>query len=400
MSSGSNSPGLAACSPLLLCRTLQEKKKKNMDALNDVNRGEFTWKINYFTEQHATKLYSEAFTVSGCEWRIVVFPKGNATDHLSLYLDVPDSATLPKGWTRKAKFSLSVIDQANNGLSIRKEKQHDFNATDSGWGYPCFIPLTELHDRTGGYLANDTLLIKAEVYVLTVIPPVNIQPTRPTDKFDSYFTSLEELVNAAETNAVGVGSSSCHQDGASTAEIPTLEEVEKAKQSLKECLSDLFKLNMKERLSEALSTLSSARTGLSPEQQIAIERFRANFSDLTSDFLTFEQDNAEYELHKLQKDRRLFAMKKSHETHILYKQLMDDLAKEEEELKRKMEGVNSRRNKLLSDWEILVVDCEEAKLGYKDELKKLAEVEEKKRIAEERMSRSTTAWSNLKAQFC
>ncbi|XP_039161155.1 MATH domain and coiled-coil domain-containing protein At2g01790-like [Eucalyptus grandis] len=369
-----------------------------MAAQNDVNRGEFTWKINYFTEQDATKLYSEAFTVSGCEWRIVVFPKGNATDHLSLYLDVPDSATLPNGWTRKAKFSLSVIDQANN------EMQHDFNATDSDWGYASFIPLTELHDRTGGYLANDTLLIKAEVYVLTVIPLVNIQPTRPTDKFDSYFTGLEELVNAAETNAVGVGSSSCHQDGALTAEIPTLEEVEKAKQSLKECLSDLLKLNMKERLSEALSTLSSARTGLSPEQQIAIETFQANFSDLTSDFLTFEQDNAEYDLHKLQKDRRFFAMKKSHETHILYKQLMDDLAKEEEELKRKMEevkeelkrkmeGVNSRRNKLLSDWEILLVDCEEAKLGYKDELKKLAE-------AEERMSRSTTAWSNLKAQFC
>ncbi|XP_039158756.1 MATH domain and coiled-coil domain-containing protein At2g01790 [Eucalyptus grandis] len=383
----------------------------NLATSSAVKGSDKVMKEAYFTEQDATKLYSEAFTVSGCEWRILVFPKGNAPDHLSLYLDVPDSATLPNGWTRKAKFSLSVIDQANNGRSVRKETQHDFNASDSDWGYTSFIPLTELHDRTGGYLANDTLLIKAEVYILTVTPPVNIQPARTTDKFDSYFIGLEELVNAAETNGVGVGSSSCHQDGALAAEIPTLEEVEKAKQSLKECLSDLFKLNMKERLSEALSTLSSARTGLSPEQQIAIETFRANFSDFTSDFLTFEQDNAEFELHKLQKDRRFFTMKKGHETHVLYKQLMDDLAKEEEELKRKMEevkeelkrkmeGVKSRRNKLLSDWEILLVDSEEAKLGYKDELKKLAEAEETKRIAEERMSRSTTAWSNLKAQFC
>ncbi|KAI6673922.1 hypothetical protein NL676_001828 [Syzygium grande] len=95
-----------------------------MDAQNDVNRGEFTWKISYFSEQDANKLYSEAFTVSGCKWRILVFPKGNNTDHLSLYLDVPDCATLPNGWTRKAKFSLSVIDQINNGRSIRKGTQH------------------------------------------------------------------------------------------------------------------------------------------------------------------------------------------------------------------------------------------------------------------------------------
>ncbi|XP_030457818.1 MATH domain and coiled-coil domain-containing protein At3g58250-like [Syzygium oleosum] len=371
-----------------------------MDAQNDVHRGEFTWKISYFTEQDAKKLYSEAFTVSGCKWRIVVYPKGNATSHLSLYLDVPDSGTLPNGWTRNAKFSLSVIDQINDVRSIRMETQHDFTARVRDWGFTSFIPLTELHNHTGGYLANDALVIKAEVCVLTVTPPVNIQPVRPTDKFDSYFTGLEEFVNAAETNGLNVGSTSRHQDGALTAEVPSLEEVEKAKQSLKECLSDLFKLNMKERLSEALSTLRSARTGLSSEQQIAIETFQANFNDFTSDFLAFEQDNAEFELHKLQKDQRFSAMKKSQETHILYKQLMDDLAKEEEELKKKMGEVKSRRDKLLSDWEILLVESEEAKSGYKDEQKKVAEAEEKKRIAEERMSRSTTAWSNLKAQFC
>ncbi|XP_056171551.1 uncharacterized protein LOC115678555 isoform X2 [Syzygium oleosum] len=283
---------------------------------------------------------------------------------------------------------------------VVNEWQHVFTASESHWGHSSFIPLTELCNRTAGYLANDTLVIKAEVCVLRVTPPVNIQPARPTDNFDSYFTGLEEFIDAAETDGVRVGSSLCHQDGSLTAEIPSLEEVEKAKQSLKECLSDLFKLNMKERLSEALSTLSLARTGLSPEQRIAIETFQANFSDFTSDFLTFEQDNAEFELHKLQKDQRFSAMKKSHETHILYKQLMYDLDTEEEDLKRKMEEVKSRRNKLLSDWEILLVESEEARSGYKDEQKKVAEAEEKKRIAEERMSRSATAWSNLKAQFC
>ncbi|KAL3715905.1 hypothetical protein ACJRO7_007633 [Eucalyptus globulus] len=371
-----------------------------MDAQIDVNRGEFTWKISCFTEQDANHLYSEAFTVSGCQWRILVFPKGNDSHHLSLFLAVPDSATLPYGWTRDAKFSLAVIDQIRDVRSIRWEAQRHYTAREKDWGFLKFIPLTELHSRTGGYLVDDTLVIKAEVCVLTVTPPTNIQPARPTDKFDSYFTALEEFVNGAETHGVRVGPSSCCQDGVLTAEIPSLEEVEKAKQSLTECLSDLFKLNIKEKLSEALSTLSSARIGLSSEQKIAIETFQANFNDFTSDFLAFEQDDAEFELHKLQKDQRFSAMKQSQETHILYKQLMDDLIMEEEKLKRKTGEVKSRKDKLLSDWEILLVEAEEAKLGYEDEQKKVAEAEEKKRIAEERMSRSTTAWSNLKAQFC
>ncbi|XP_018720134.2 MATH domain and coiled-coil domain-containing protein At3g58270-like [Eucalyptus grandis] len=367
-----------------------------MDAQIDVNPGEFTWKISYFTEQDANHLYSEAFTVSGCQWRILVFPKGNGSHHLSLFLGVPDSATLPYGWTKDVKFSLGVIDQINDVRSIRKAWQSVFTARQKEWGFPELIPLTELQNRTGGYLVNDTLVIKATVCISTVTPLMNIQPARPTDKFDSYFTALEEFVNGAETHGVRVGSSSCCQHDALTAEIPSLEEVEKAIQSMTECLSDLFKLNIKERLSEALSTLSSARIGLLSEKKIAIEKFQANFNDFISDFLAFEQDNAE----KLQKDQRFSVMKKSQDTHILYKQLMGDLIMEEEKLKRKTGEVKSRKDKLLSDWEILLVEAEEAKLGCKDEQKKVAEAEEKKRIAEERMSRSTTAWSNLKAQFC
>ncbi|KAL3715909.1 hypothetical protein ACJRO7_007637 [Eucalyptus globulus] len=369
-----------------------------MDAQNDVNRGEFTWKISNFSKQNAKRVYSEVFRVSGCRWRILVCPKGskNSTNYLSLYVGVPDSSTLPNGWSRKAEFSLSVIDQINDVRSIRKDAQHDYHARESDWGFTSFIPLTELHDRTGGYLVNDTLVIKAEVCLLAVTP---IKPVRPAD-FDSYFTGLKELINADETHGASVGSSSRHRDGALTAEVPSLEEVEKAKQSLKECLSDLFKLNMKERLSEALSTLSMARTGVSSEQKITIETFRANFDDFTSDFLTFEQDNAEFELQNLQKDQLFSAMKKCHETHLLYKQLMEDLTKEDEEVKRKAAEVKSKRDKLLSDWEILWDESEEAKSGYEDKQKEVAEAEEKKRIAEERMSRSTTAWSNLKAQFC
>lgn len=52
--------------------------------------------------------------------RILIFPKGNNVEHLSIYLDVADSATLPYGWSRYAQFSLTVINQIHNKFSIRK----------------------------------------------------------------------------------------------------------------------------------------------------------------------------------------------------------------------------------------------------------------------------------------
>ncbi|KAF7847830.1 hypothetical protein BT93_L2531 [Corymbia citriodora subsp. variegata] len=214
-------------------------------------------------------------------------------------------------------------------------------------------------------------------------PPANIPQATPTDTFNIYFSNLEEIINIAESSPARGGSNASNQKGAlSTSEAPTLEEVEKAKLSLKECLSDIFKLNIKARLAEPVSTLSIAKSGLSQDQQKSVKAFCANFDELTSDFLTFERDNVEFEMQKLLKDQMFVTMKKNHETHTLYKQLLGDLIEEEEELNKKVEEVKSRREKLISDWQILMVESEEAKSGYRDQEKKVAEAE-KKRIAEE-----------------
>lgn len=55
--------------------------------------------------------------------RVLIFPKGNNVDHLSMYLDVADSSALPYGWSRFAQFSLSVVNQVQSKFTIRKGKQ-------------------------------------------------------------------------------------------------------------------------------------------------------------------------------------------------------------------------------------------------------------------------------------
>ncbi|KAG7035812.1 Ubiquitin carboxyl-terminal hydrolase 12 [Cucurbita argyrosperma subsp. argyrosperma] len=137
--------------------------------VEDPPSSRFTWRIDNFTRLNIKKLYSEIFIVGGYKWRILIFPKGNNVDHLSMYLDVADSASLPYGWSRYAQFSLGVINQIHNKYSVRKDTQHQFNARESDWGFTSFMPLSELYDPTRGYLVNDTLIVEAEVLVRRVV---------------------------------------------------------------------------------------------------------------------------------------------------------------------------------------------------------------------------------------
>ncbi|XP_071724792.1 ubiquitin C-terminal hydrolase 12-like isoform X2 [Rutidosis leptorrhynchoides] len=129
----------------------------------------FTWKIENFSRLNTKKHYSEVFVVGGYKWRVLIFPKGNNVDHLSMYLDVADSTSLPYGWSRYAQFSLAVVNQIHNKYSIRKDTQHQFNTRESDWGFTSFMPLSDLYDPSRGYLVNDTLLIEAEVIVRKVV---------------------------------------------------------------------------------------------------------------------------------------------------------------------------------------------------------------------------------------
>ncbi|KAL8538971.1 hypothetical protein ACS0TY_000829 [Phlomoides rotata] len=138
-------------------------------AADDPPSARFTWSIENFSKLNAKKQYSEVFVVGGFKWRVLIFPKGNNVDHLSMYLDVADSSALPYGWSRYAQFSVSVINQIHSKFTIRKDTQHQFNSRESDWGFTSFMPLSELYDPGRGYLVNDTCIIEADVAVRRVV---------------------------------------------------------------------------------------------------------------------------------------------------------------------------------------------------------------------------------------
>ncbi|XP_042045213.1 ubiquitin C-terminal hydrolase 12-like [Salvia splendens] len=114
-----------------------------------------TWKIENFSRITAKRIYSGIFDVGDYKWQILIFPKGNDIDALSMYLGVTDSASLPYGWTRYTHF----------------KTQYQFSARKIDWGFASFMPLGELYDPSRGYLVNDTCLVEAEVGVDTAMDP-------------------------------------------------------------------------------------------------------------------------------------------------------------------------------------------------------------------------------------
>ncbi|CAA0841356.1 Ubiquitin carboxyl-terminal hydrolase 13 [Striga hermonthica] len=147
-----------------------ESTAENQPA-EDPRTTKFCWRIENFSRLNTKKLYSEIFELCEYKWRILIFPKGNNVEHLSMYLDVADSASLPNGWSRYAHFSLAVVNQVQVKYSVRKETQHQFNARENDWGFTSFMPLADLYDSSRGYLVNDTCIIEAEVAIFRAMDP-------------------------------------------------------------------------------------------------------------------------------------------------------------------------------------------------------------------------------------
>nr|GEV65643.1 reverse transcriptase domain-containing protein [Tanacetum cinerariifolium] len=86
--------------------------------VDDSPSARFTWTIKNFSRLTGKKLYSD---------RVLIFPKGNNLDHLSMYLDVADPTALPYGWSRYAQFNLAVVNQIHNKFTGKDDTITDYS---------------------------------------------------------------------------------------------------------------------------------------------------------------------------------------------------------------------------------------------------------------------------------
>ncbi|XP_019098882.1 PREDICTED: MATH domain and coiled-coil domain-containing protein At2g05410-like [Camelina sativa] len=133
-----------------------------------------TWVIKNFSSLQSESLYSDNFVAGGCKWRLWAFPKGDKrANNFCLYLTLRDKESLPIGWRRHAKFSLTVVNKYSEKLSRLRGTQHWFEHKFPDWGFPGMICLTELNAKEG-FLVNGDLTVVAKIEVLEVVGKLDV----------------------------------------------------------------------------------------------------------------------------------------------------------------------------------------------------------------------------------
>ena len=136
------------------------------------HEGTCTWTIYNFSKlkvDEEGESYSDIFSIGGHQWELFVYPKGVRSGKgksVSLGLQLADDIDqLPEGWQVTVDSTFSVICQHNSDKSHKEEGVDIFDALHKAWGWDELIPLEDFHDAANGFLANDTLIIEAEMEV-------------------------------------------------------------------------------------------------------------------------------------------------------------------------------------------------------------------------------------------
>jgi ubiquitin carboxyl-terminal hydrolase 7 len=119
------------------------------------DKGTYTWRVENFTRIRQQKQYSPVFYSGPHAWRLLMYPAGNNSPHLSVYLDVADGQQLPLHWSRQAHFTLAMINHLDPARTVSKDSDHVFHTRANDWGFREFVQLADARDPGNGYLLDD-----------------------------------------------------------------------------------------------------------------------------------------------------------------------------------------------------------------------------------------------------
>lgn len=124
-----------------------------------------------------------------------MFPNGNNTEQLSLYLDFADAKRYEdegKDWHRCVQLSIRLANCSDDSVCVHKEAQHRYCKEESDWGFTTFfrlsqltLPLTTINQQSGGdaQSQNSSATFGAAA---TVKPDGKGRPLMENDQFYIY----------------------------------------------------------------------------------------------------------------------------------------------------------------------------------------------------------------------
>jgi ubiquitin carboxyl-terminal hydrolase 7 len=127
---------------------------------------DYIWEIpSYNALKSEKKVFSPNFQVCGESWRILMFPLGNGSESLSLYLDFGEvEQRKESNWFRCVQFAIRIFNSSDPSVESIRDASHRFTLSESDWGFTHFIRLnqliTPLPGKSKPILENDTFKIE------------------------------------------------------------------------------------------------------------------------------------------------------------------------------------------------------------------------------------------------
>ncbi|XP_052211183.1 uncharacterized protein LOC127814013 [Diospyros lotus] len=127
--------------------------------------------FNSLSRSLLEKYSSDKFEAGDYKWRLTIYPGGNKDEggqgHISIFLTLADTSSLPGKWELLAIFNFFVYDQLGDKYFLLPDNQlRRFHAMKTEWGVAKFVELQVFNDSSNGYLINDTCVFGVEVFFL------------------------------------------------------------------------------------------------------------------------------------------------------------------------------------------------------------------------------------------
>ncbi|KAH7522728.1 hypothetical protein FEM48_Zijuj07G0169200 [Ziziphus jujuba var. spinosa] len=143
---------------------------ESISLVKEPNNGNFTWKMENFSNLNEPVYYSEMFNVEGINWKLRVYPNGDSRTKdksFSFFLTLVDWGSYPMKKAVYAEYNLRVFNQLDVGQHVEKKASCWFKDKTS-YGFRSVISWRDLRDASKGYIVTDTLIVEVVFLVISV----------------------------------------------------------------------------------------------------------------------------------------------------------------------------------------------------------------------------------------
>ncbi|KAH6834981.1 hypothetical protein C2S53_019501 [Perilla frutescens var. hirtella] len=138
--------------------------------ISDAPPADLLIKIQRFSKlwMHGVEKHeSSSFLAGNYKWKLIIYPNGreckNDGDHISVYLSVADTDSLPAGWEISANLSIFLHNQISDNYFCFRGKARRFDAKNLKWGFS--MSKRMLTEASNGFLVDDKCSFGAEVFL-------------------------------------------------------------------------------------------------------------------------------------------------------------------------------------------------------------------------------------------